>query len=283
MPFSKLLESCRSLRKMIEDTIFDVYQFHSELNFGAFYRLFDMISSADDRVGNQIFTTNYDRIIEELCQRQLETPFQVGNDEAGYDGYDLVDGFVHDPIRMRYLWNPNISFNAKVTPGRVPIKLHKLHGSLDWKSGEYGIERVSMETKLSQPTTLHKKDLLIYPGSKEAPEEEPFRSLYERFESMMKNTRRCFVIGYRFNDPYLNRIFRDFVNSPYGQLLVMSKTCKETVAKNLLQLKDLNSLIDYVQTEHLIPIPCHFGDENWINMTTFALRKPMATEPITKQ
>jgi hypothetical protein len=91
------------------------------------------------------------------------------------------------------------------------------------------------------------------------------------------------VIGYRFNDPYLNRIFRDFVNSPNGQLLVMSKTCKETVAKNLLRMKNLDELKKYVGTDHFVPIPCHFGDKDWNTMTTDALRIPLATEPITME
>jgi len=284
MPFERLLASCRSLRETIENKIFEVYQFRpgSEVNFNLYRQLFLAIASVDNLAGHHIFTTNYDRIIEELCQMKEENPLDGGDGEF-YDGYALMDGFVHDPARMRYLWNPNSSFETRVSDNRIPIRLYKLHGSLDWKSGQYGVERVSTETKLIQPTTLHKRDLLVYPGSKEAPEEEPFRSLYERFERVMGRARRCFVIGYSFNDQYLNRIFRDFVNSRYGQLLVMSKNCKQTVAKNLLRTHNMDELQQYVETNRFIPISCHFGDNDWYKMTSSALRLPMAMEPITKE
>ena len=247
--FQQLVDLCLSLREGIQDSIFGVYQFRPEYvsRLGPYSQLFATFVSGKE---HHIYTTNYDRIVEAFC--------------AGTEGYQVRDGFEYDPKTRTSLWKPR-SFDSPLPDNASTIKLFKLHGSLDWKIGENGIERVSPEIRLEQrPTAIHKKDILIYPGSKEPPENEPFRTVYERFETQMKETDRCLVIGFSFRDPYLNRIFRDFVHAEKGQLLVMSKNCKETVAKGLLGLKDLNDLIPYVETGRFTPIPCHFGEDDWL-------------------
>lgn len=118
------------------------------------------------------------------------------------------------------------------------------------------------ETMFRQPTAVYKRNLLIYPGSKTPPEEEPFRTLYERFETQMRQTDRCLVIGYSFRDEYLSRIFRDFLRSGKSQLLVMSRNCNRTVAEVLLGVEQ-EGLTKYIDGKNFVPIPCHFGDAAW--------------------
>ena len=260
MGFPELIKLCRSLRETIQDTIFDVYQFRpkSAENFQLYGQFFSTLASITRARELHVYTTNYDRIIEE---------FGVRN-----DGYQVVDGFQHDEKTGRYLWKPS-SFDSPLPDVGRPLKLFKLHGSLTWKSGENGIERVAPEIRLKQPTTILKKDILVYPGSKEPPEQEPFRTLYERFETQMKETDRCLVVGFSFRDPYLNRVFRDFVYSGRGELLVMSKNCGQVVAKNLLDLRQATKLEDYLDRKNVALIPFHFGEGDWFTAFQNALYK----------
>jgi hypothetical protein len=263
MGFDKFVSLCRSLRDTIEDLIFEIYQFRPECEpkFQLYEQLLSTLESIPGGREHYIYTTNYDRIIEELCSERKN--------------YEIKDGFVPDPKSRRLFWQP-MSFSSAATPNVVAVKLFKLHGSLNWKISQYGIEQVLLERRLTQPTPVYKKDVLVYPGGKEPPEEEPFRWLYERFETQMKETDRCLVIGFSFRDPYLNRIFRDFVNSGKGQLLTMSANCKEMV-KDLLRLENIDALKKYVETGYYVPIPCHFGEGDWLERLHSALRvRPMS-------
>jgi hypothetical protein len=89
----------------------------------------------------------------------------------------------------------------------------------------------------------------------------------------MRETDRCLVIGFSFRDPYLNRVFRDFAESGKGQLLTMSRNCKETVAKNLFGTKDAEALAKYIEVNTLVPISCHFGEEGWLERLSDTLEK----------
>jgi hypothetical protein len=250
LSFSKFVELCSSLEETIKDTIFDVYQFRPRCasKFHLYANLFSIISQIAKVREHSVYTTNYDGIIEKFCE--------------GRDDFQIRDGYEYDSKTRRNLWRPR-SFDAPFRNDVIPIKLFKLHGSLDWKDGEYGPEKVSPEIRLKQATTVLKKDLLIYPGSKDPPEQEPFRTIYERFETQMKETDRCLVIGFSFRDPYLNRIFRDYVNSGKGQLWIMSRNCRQTVATELLDLKNSADLDRYIESKSIAPIPCHFGEDDW--------------------
>jgi len=248
--FQQFVDLCHSLREAIHDSIFEIYQLKADYasRLGAYSQL---LATFDTGKESNIYTTNYDRIIESFCART--------------EGYEMRDGFEYDPKTRMNLWRPS-SFDAPLSDNVKTVKLYKLHGSLNWKVGENGlIERVSPEIRLEhRPTAIHKADILIYPGSKEPPEDEPFRTIYDRFELEMKETKRCLVIGFSFRDQYLNRIFRDFIRRGDRQLLVMGKSCKETVAKNLLGLKETDDLKAYAESNTFIPIPCHFGEQDWI-------------------
>ena len=257
MGFNVFVKLSHSLRETIHNTIFDVYQFrpgHASLHS----ELFSALTEATRSKQHYVYTTNYDRVIEEYC--------------ASTAGYAVTDGFAIDFRSRRNMWSPNIFDQTQLIADVSIVKLFKLHGSLNWRLSEFGIEQVMTEDILQQPTPVYKQNLLIYPGSKAPPEEEPFRTLYERFETQMRRVDRCLVIGFSFRDPYLNRIFRDFLRSGSKQLLVMSSSCRKTVAQNLLGLKEEDQVNEYVEGNNFVPIPCHFGDNNWLTMTTNALR-----------
>lgn len=252
MKFSHFIELSRSLRNHIQEIIFDVYQFRPDCksNFRLYSDLFSAISSVTKAKEYSVFTTNYDRIVEEFC--------------ASAENYDVRDGFRIDQKSKRNFWDAR-SFDLPQASNNTLVKLFKLHGSLNWKLSEFGLEQVMPEQRLGKPTPVYKQDVLIYPGSKERPEREPFRRLYDRFDSEMKRADRCLVIGFSFRDQYLNRIFREFVESGKGQLICMSSNASMIVAKNLLDLKDFDTLKVYTETNSFVSIRMHFGDNGWID------------------
>jgi hypothetical protein len=69
MTFSELVALGRSLRERLEEAIFDVYQFRSEarLRLNLYEELLSTLNPFTTVRDYSIFTTNYDRIIEELC------------------------------------------------------------------------------------------------------------------------------------------------------------------------------------------------------------------------
>ena len=246
MLFPALKQNCESLIVRIKETIFNTYRFRPK-SLSLYSDLISLLNDTTKASVHYVYTTNYDRVIEEFCARS--------------EGVQLVDGFTIDSKSRRILWNPRV-FDEAGPQNKNTLKLFKLHGSLNWLQSEYGIEQVMTESMLNEPTPVYKRNLLIYPGSKNAPEEEPFRTVYDRFETQMREIDRCLVIGYSFRDPYLNRIFRDFIRTGRSQLLVMSANCKLTVAKSLLEV-DQEGLAKYIEGNNFSPIPCHFGDDTW--------------------
>jgi len=263
--FETLVQSLRSLREHMYDEIFEVYQTKpmTRLNFELYSELFSIIGKKAESKGHLVFTTNYDTIIEDFC--------------AATQRYELRDGFEHDTTIGRHLWS-DLSFDRPVSYAPKPtIKLFKVHGSLGWKESiPYGIEKVTLEKRVeSSPTSVHTRDLIIYPGSKNPPDRHPFTYLYDRFETEMKTADQCVVIGYSFRDDYLNRVFRNFIFSQQKRkrLYVISKTSEETLWKNLLGLKRKAALKHYVFSKMVIPIPCHFGENGWSKEITAKLQE----------
>ena len=248
--FREFIKFCRSLREIIEDSIFETYRRDRRKKLDLYGQLLKILGVRE----HHIYTTNYDMIIEDFCSVRH---------------YDWRDGFAEDPDSGCWFWRPEESFSKPRKADATVLKLFKLHGSLGWKRRQNEIiERTSTEILVSrQPTLRHKEDVLIYPGGKELPEKEPFTWLYDQFENEMKETDRCLVIGFSFRDDYLNRVFRSFLRSGKGQLLVMSANCKDTVvAKNLLGLENIDGLKRYVESNSYVPIPCHIGEGDWLEM-----------------
>ncbi|MFC1507581.1 SIR2 family protein [Thermoproteota archaeon] len=251
--FKKFIIICKDLHRSIEAKIFDTYQFNPNISsiFPLYQQLFTIIKEHQKNIGSndplEVYTTNYDRIIEEFSYAS--------------ENYSIYDGFEYDSKQQRHFWNPEFSAGKLTKELQTVINLYKLHGSLNWKKTDHGIERVTLEIK----NVPRIRDLLIYPGSKSPPEEEPFRTLYEKFENQMKqkNKQSLLVIGFSFRDPYINKIIRDFIRSENGKLIVVSKNCKETLARNLFGLKGIGDIDPYIQKGMISPIQFHFGESDW--------------------
>lgn len=196
----------------------------------AFNYLVSFLMSFASRTGTrdrlQIFTTNYDRVIE------------AGADVAGLH---LIDRFVGSlaavfrssrlDIDMHYN-PPGIRGEPRYLEGVA--RFTKLHGSLDWISSEGQIRKIglpfgSTEIKpyLNAPglTDGEALNLMIYPNAEKDletaayPYVELFRDLAA---SVCRPNSTLISFGYSFGDEHINRVIEDMLTIPSAHLVVIA-------------------------------------------------------------
>lgn len=196
----------------------------------AYSVLVNFLLSFASRTGNRerlnIFTTNYDRLIE------------VGAELAGIH---LMDRFVGNmmPIFRSSRLNLDIHYNPPGIRGEPRYlegvaRMTKLHGSIDWIQNEGEIRRVGLPfgaEKIGpylQAPGLYGADalkLMIYPNSAKDREtaEYPYVELFRDFAaSICRPNSTLVTYGYGFGDEHINRVIHDMLTIPSTHLVVIS-------------------------------------------------------------
>ncbi len=149
----------------------------------------------------EIFTTNYDLIIEKSFEHLL-IPF--------------FDGFVgsHEPFFAHESLDGASNYDK---PPISWIRLWKLHGSLGWfwKNGEMGnadrVIRLGAGAKEKFPNS----ELVIYPSKDkyESSRKQPFTSYFDRLKEFLLAGEGIFIIsGYSFSDDHVNEVIFNALN-----------------------------------------------------------------------
>ena len=196
----------------------------------AYRVLVNFLLSFASRTGNKerlnIFTTNYDRLIE------------IGAELAGIH---LMDRFVGTmmPIFRSSRLNLDIHYNPSGIRGEPRYlegvaRLTKLHGSVDWVQNGEEIRRIglpfganSIDPYLQAPG-LHGADalkLMIYPNSAKDREtsEYPYVELFRDFAaSICRPNSTLVTYGYGFADEHINRVIHDMLAIPSTHLVIIS-------------------------------------------------------------
>lgn len=196
----------------------------------AFSVLVNFLLSFASRTGNRerlnLFTTNYDRLIE------------VGAELAGVH---LMDRFVGTmmPIFRSSRLNLDIHYNPPGIRGEPRYlegvaRLTKLHGSVDWVQSENEIRRIGLPFGAAdiapylQAPGLNGVDalkLMIYPNSAKDREtaEYPYVELFRDFAAAICRPNSTLVMyGYGFGDEHINRVIHDMLTIPSTHLVVIS-------------------------------------------------------------
>ncbi len=145
----------------------------------SYRRLARWVSSIDRAVPVEIFTTNYDLLIEQALEEQ-NVPFFDGFSGARYPFFDI----------------------HSVEENELPpywTRLWKLHGSVNWKVLSKGVCRVS-KGEVGSPE-------LIYPSKLKYDQSRkmPFLAMSDRLTSfLLKPHAVLFVCGYSFGDEHIN-------------------------------------------------------------------------------
>jgi len=248
----------------------------------AFNTLVTFLMSFASRTGVRdrlnIFTTNYDRLIE------------VGAELAGLH---LLDRFVGKlmPIFRSSRLDLDMHYNPPGIRGEPRYlegvaRYTKLHGSVDWVQTGKDIRRIglpfgaaSVEPYLTAPgltgTSAH--ELMIYPNSAKDRETSsyPYVELFRDLASAVCRPNSTLVTyGYSFGDEHINRVIRDMLTIPSTHLVVISyndplgrimQTYQELGRASQISLMIGPELADLTTlTEHYLP-------KSAIDKTTFRM------------
>ena len=275
-------EKADTLRLKIISTLYDFASaiLKSETNIATsetekreqvFNTLVTFLMSFASRTGTRdrlnIFTTNYDRLIEagaELAGLHLLDRF-VGN---------LTPLFRSSRLDLDMHYNPpGIRGEPRYLEGVA--RFTKLHGSLDWVQSDDDIRRIGLpfgadkiEPYLQAPglqdATSHQ--LMIYPNAAKDREtaDYPYVELFRDLAAAICRPNSTLVTyGYSFGDEHINRIIRDMLtipsthlviisyNDPLGRIMKMYESLGRPSQISLLigpELSDLATL-----TEHFLP------------------------------
>lgn len=196
----------------------------------AFQLLVSFLMSFASRTGTRdrlhIFTTNYDRLIEE------------GADIAGLH---LIDRFVGslNPIFRSSRLDIDMHYNPPGIRGEQRYlegvaKYTKLHGSIDWVETDsksirkigmpFGAETLKPFLEAANIPENYQK-VLIYPNSSKDREtaEYPYVELFRDFAAALCRPNSTLVIyGYSFGDNHINRVITDMLTIPSTHLVIIA-------------------------------------------------------------
>ena len=244
----------------------------SEKRESAFNKLVSFLMSFASRAGTRdrlnIFTTNYDRLIE------------AGADVAGIR---LIDRFVGalSPIFRSSRMDVDMHYNPPGIRGEPRYlegvaRFTKLHGSLDWiKVGE-DIRKIGIPFGTNSIKTFLKEvgigskysSLMIYPNSAKDREtaEYPYVELFRDFAAALCRPNSTLVTyGYSFGDDHINRVIRDMLTIPSTHLVVIDyndstgrildkySTWGRKTQMSLIIGKDISNITDLV--DYYLPKP----------------------------
>ena len=142
----------------------------------------------------EIFTTNYDRVLEEVILESNHTYLTVP------DAKELATGNRYDrrhPWLDLSCWDPR-----RESRDGVRVRLTKLHGSVDWQRNSAG--RIIISNPVY--TRNDRNHILLYPGYKGAPNSEPFITFHNHLRSVAQQADAAIFIGYAFRDEHINGI-----------------------------------------------------------------------------
>lgn len=158
-------------------------------------KFFAWLNILNHEYSKEVFTTNYDLIIEKSLE-QSQIPY--------------FDGFVgsYEP----FFWQESIEQpSGKTDMTRNWIRLWKIHGSLSWfwkedkKDKSQKIIRVG---KFDKAGTTD-KELVIYPSKEkyDSSRKQPFISYFDRLKNFLSSGELLFIFtGFSFSDQHINEI-----------------------------------------------------------------------------
>jgi len=185
-----------------------------------------------------VFTTNYDNVVEEYCAENGMPP--------------PCDGYRELPIARR----GTFEFDEKCytdPDSIIRLRLYKLHGTVTYVRLPHGELRLMPlfpgrkiqisgktfpggELRISGKPALFD---LIYPGTYQYATREPQLELLNLLKQNLASSSCCIVIGYSFRDPNIRQIFRDVLLKSkrlrrQGKVVLVSPEAKKVIANQKL-------------------------------------------------
>ena len=182
------LKQLSSLEKRINAHVYELYrQLPEEKEVQNWINLLGLSQySLDDNRsvvehGIEIFTTNYDPVFDYLSNSfEIETGFRLKNAKATLD------------IKT---WSEDFQNNKR-------MRLTNLHGSVSW-SRDAGGNIINGDTHPSDG----RDNVILYPGYKGIPEDQPFHSFHAHFIRMCEQAQIFIFVGFSFRDGFILNSF----------------------------------------------------------------------------
>lgn len=149
----------------------------------------DLVES-DENFNLPVFSLNYDLIFETVFNNDQEQLVDVGFSQKRWSG-DFGD--------------PNSS---------AKVKLFKLHGSVDWYFDES-----DEEVKQGVPDEV--RPLIVFGSGPKLQSYDPFLSLLGGFREKLKAANLFVVVGYSFQDKYINNILIQSLSSGLNKKMLV--------------------------------------------------------------
>jgi hypothetical protein len=158
-------------------------------------KFFAWLSLLNRDFSKEIFTTNYDLIIEKSLEAS-QIPY--------------FDGFVgsYEP----FFWQESIDqFVSKNDMTQNWIRLWKIHGSLSWFWKENPITKAQQIIRVGKIENIkdEENELVIYPSKEkyDSSKKQPFIAYFDRLKNYLLSGELLFVFtGYSFSDQHINEI-----------------------------------------------------------------------------
>lgn len=159
-------------------------------------KFFAWLSILNKDFSKEVFTTNYDLIIE----KSLEA-----------SNIPYFDGFVgtYEP----FFWQPSVDcINlSKDDLTKNWIRLWKIHGSLNWFWKEDEITKAQRIIRIGKINDIKDEvnELVIYPSKEkyDSSRKQPFIAYFDRLKNYLLNGELLFIFtGYSFSDQHINEI-----------------------------------------------------------------------------
>ncbi len=181
------INALRRVHLVIRDVLLESFIIKSDSR-NSIRQMYDMVWSVigDGGMGEfLVFTTNYDRVMEEYCDKK---------------DLVVVNGFRQEG-RGVFVWRDEWSTDADNY-----MHLIKLHGSIFWHENVDGdiVEGTMVAAR------DNKKDVMVAPteGAKDYGR-EPFSTLWKRFEEKIEKVDVLLVIGFSYRDKEMVKIIKD--------------------------------------------------------------------------
>lgn len=246
--WTEVFSLSKNLKEAVEEKLFDEYESNPDMYekikevYTPFFYVIEK-HSADHTL--DVFTANFDTVIEDYLR---ET-----------DRYTLVDGFLSSE------WHRSSAlkqFSRKGNSAKRLLRLYKLHGSISWKQRfDKTIMKVLFHKKIKS-SRIWKKNIVIYPASKQVPSEEPFITLYELFRKRIRSRSDvCIAIGFSFRDEYIDKIIADWLTRAETSKLVILSKAASTAKQNLLERE---KRLKKLEAERIIALKGEFGKKETV-------------------
>ena len=190
---------------------------------------FSKLTQSDEKFDLKIFSLNYDVMVESILNNENEHIVDTGFSQNQWDG----------------------NFNDPESPAK--LKLYKLHGSVNW----YFDEKKEQVKQMNEDDVGKINPLIIFGSGPKMQSYDPFLMLLGAFSEILKSANLFIVVGYSFQDRYINNILIQSLSSDVNKkMLVVDpyiKTDKKNFIKKIEQFQDFKSIYEKMNLTKISP------------------------------